>query len=596
MKFYENTKHKVIYEYQQVLLTPQKKSTPSYLSWALDIGAILLFLAVFYALWLGSYPLFTPDEGRYSEVAREMVTTGDYITPRMNGVVFLDKPVLYYWLQASSIKFLGLKESAIRMWPVLIGILGCVFVYMSGRQLFNRRTGIISAIILSSSTLYYGGAHYANLDLEVATFVSITLLSFLMATQSKESTHRNRLLLSSYIFAGLAALTKGLIGIFFPFMIIGTWIILLNQWSLLKNIRLFSGIIIFLCITAPWYLLVQQANPQFFHFFFITQQFSRFLTTNTFNNQNVSWFYFPIVFLGFFPWSVFFIQAMLQKVKNVLKKNASYKVELFLMLWVVLIFIFFSIPRSKTIGYILPILPPLALLIGNYLDTQWNNKKNGGIRMGVILYILLCFAGFWGCLFAPHFSFFEVDKVLIPYLTFIGIVFLSSCLLVMIFSRSFIITLSILTSSAIILCLTICASGTALNQKSVKPLALFLKNTIQPDDEVVTYFKYYQDLPMYLEKRITIVANWTEPDIEKNDNWLREFWYGIPFQKTDWLIEENNFWKKWNSDKRLFVLLNAGYYEAFEKKAINKIHKLKQFNDVILVCNQSISSKNPKFS
>src|SRR5476651_843718 len=107
----------------------------SYLS---DIFLLAVVFTAFYVLWLGSYPLFNPDEGRYSEVAREMVATGDYVTPRVNGVAFLDKPVLYYWLQAVSIHLFGVKEWALRFFPALFAVMGCLLTYAAGRLAFDR--------------------------------------------------------------------------------------------------------------------------------------------------------------------------------------------------------------------------------------------------------------------------------------------------------------------------------------------------------------------------------------------------------------------------------------------------------------------------
>src|SRR6186997_3134951 len=106
--------------------------------WATDLLFITLIFGLFYAIWMGSYPLFTPDEGRYSEVAREMVASGDYITPRVDGVAFLDKPILYYWLQATAIQLFGINEWALRIFPGLFGIFGCLLMYMFGRMLFDR--------------------------------------------------------------------------------------------------------------------------------------------------------------------------------------------------------------------------------------------------------------------------------------------------------------------------------------------------------------------------------------------------------------------------------------------------------------------------
>src|SRR6185312_1023670 len=189
--------------------------------------------------------------------------------------------------------------------------------YFAGRQLFNRRTGILAAIILATSPLYYGAAHYANLDLEVAVLISTTLFFSLLALQSTLDSHRRFFFILAYIFCGLAALTKGLIGIVFPMVIIGCWIMLLNRWKIIKQMRLVTGLVLFFAITIPWYYLVQQANPQFLHFFFVTQQVSRFLTHCDFNNKTTLWFYVPIVLGGFFPWSIFAIQALIKQGKMV---------------------------------------------------------------------------------------------------------------------------------------------------------------------------------------------------------------------------------------------------------------------------------------
>lgn len=292
------------------MIIRQNSSNAPTRDWLFDIIGLVLLLGLFYALWMGAHALVTPDEGRYSEVAREMVVTGDYITPRLNGVAFLDKPVLYYWLQASAIKLFGLSEAALRCWPMIIGLLGCVMTYLAGRVLFDRRTGIVSAIILATSSLYYGAAHYANLDLEVGVLISSALFSFIIAMSLDNPRLKTRFLLLAYVFAALAVLTKGLIGIAFPIMIIGAWILILNRWSLLLKMHLVQGMLIFFAITLPWYVLVQKANPEFLHFFFVTQQVARFLTMQDFNSKAAYWFYVPVVLAGMFPWSLFLFQGV----------------------------------------------------------------------------------------------------------------------------------------------------------------------------------------------------------------------------------------------------------------------------------------------
>ena len=556
--------------------------------WLTDILSILILFGIFYAIWIGSHPLFTPDEGRYSEVAREMVASRDYVTPRLNGVAFLDKPALYYWLQASAIHVFGLKEWSLRFWPATMGILSALITYLTGRLLFNRRTGFVSALILATSPLYYGAAHYANLDLEVASLIGDSLLCFIAAMQNTSSRLKNILLISAYVFAGLAALTKGLIGIAFPVMIIGAWIILLNRWKILTKMRLFSGMCIFLLIAAPWYFLVQKANPEFLHFFFVTQQVSRFLTTQDFNSKAAFWFYVPVVLAGFFPWSIFLIQAIAQKIKFIWQDRQASAVDLFLLLWFFIVLVFFSIPRSKTVGYILPIFPVSALIVGSYLSRMWNMPRAKGIISGAIAFLFFSLLIGSAFLAAPLFSVqLEISKSVLSVLRYIGV-----CILIAGVVSSFLLRkknmtalFSCMTTTIVVILLIFIGSASALNEKSIKPLAMLLKPHLQPGDEVVAYYKYYQDLPIYLERRITIVADWHAPDIQNRDNWLREMWYGMVFQDTkDWLIEEKAFWQRWKSDKRLYVVTDEGYYHHMQEKT--KVFKLGERNEVVLLSNK----------
>jgi len=556
---------------------------------------LTLALSVFYFIWSGSYPLFVPDEGRYSEVAREMLVMHDYITPRLNGIVFLDKPILYYWLQAIAMKLFGINEWALRFWPILFGIIGCWITYFTGYILFNRRTAIVSALILATSPLYFGAAHYANLDLEVAVLISSSLSCFIMATRLTKPRQRQVCFFLSCIFAGLAVLTKGLIGLVFPITIIGSWIVLSGQWRILKNLPLIRGILLFTTITLPWYLLAQQANPEFFHFFFVTQQVTRFLSAADFNNKTAFWFYFPIVFAGFLPWSAFVIQAIVNSVTKLCKTPRAHLVELFLLLWLCIIFTFFSIPHSKTVGYILPIFPALALLTGHFLDQYWDNVSCKRIRYGIGLAmgLLLCSA-----ILLPILS--QVYASLIPpgfkhYLYEFAGIALATCLSLYITQRynaTLIAKFTCLTISSILLLSLLTFSAASLNDNTVKPLALKLKLILQPNDEIITYYKYYQDLPLYLEKRIVITADWKASDIANNDNWVRELWYGMYFRNslasTKWLINEDEFWQRWNQKKRIFVLLNKNYLEDFQRKAQqNRYYLIDTRGNVMLFSNQS---------
>lgn len=554
----------------------------------MDIFGLALLILVFYSCWLGSYPVFTPDEGRYSEVAREMVATGNYITPHINGITFLDKPILYYWLQAIAINLFGVKEYALRLFPMLLGVLGCLVTYGCGRRLFNRQTGFLSTLILATTPLYFGGSHYANLDLEVAVFISCTLLFFMTAIQCQDR-FRIYFFFAAYLSSALAFLTKGLIGVAFPSMIIGSWMLLLGRLPLLRKIHLGSGVMLFILIVSPWYILVQKANPDFFHYFFVTQQVTRFLSGGVFNNATPFWFYGPIVLLGFFPWTSFLFQALAFSIKNVWQNRHQHQIELFLILWLIIIFVFFSIPHSKTISYIFPICPALALLVGNFLSVFWEKTRQKNIYGGMMFFTLLAILLAILLFSLPYHQWLDLTPAFNPYAISLGIV-----LLLGIFFTCFTINRSTLRPLFAIFTLLsatflfiLMIGATYLNSNTAKPLVQKLKSIIQPQDEVITYFKYYQDVPLYLSQRVSVVANWGAPDIAYKDNWLRELWNGISSQKAgDWLINESTLLQRWNSKKRVFVFVNDNYLDQF-KKQVMTYYQIDRYNDIFLLSNKN---------
>lgn len=562
----------------QSFISSKKRS-----SWLRDIGYLAAFLTVFYSLFLGHYALFIPDEGRYAEIAREMTVSHDYITPRVNGMIFLDKPIFYYWLQAISIHLFGIKEWAVRLMPALIGIGTCLMTYIAGRHLFNRQTGLLSAMILGTSPLYFGAAHYANLDCEVAAFISICLLFFMMGIKEENQKKRCYFLLGAYLFAGMAALTKGLIGIILPIAVIFSWIILTRNWRLFKNIYLIPGILLFLAVTLPWYTLVQLKNPPFFHYFFVNQHFSRFLSTQSFNNSTVWWFYIPIVFLGFCPWIIFFIAA--------LKNN----IQLFLLLWIGIIFTFFSIPQAKIVSYILPIFPALALITGHYLASKITAIKRPALLLFIMSYIVMTIGAFLLLFYLYYYQPFEILASLHSYLMIISIIFLISALVsfyLLLKNPSLFALILICMTTNMAFLITLTHGANYLNINSAKPLINKLKLIKKPSDEIISYYKYYYDVPFYLEQTIQVVADWQDNAIQTKDNWRRELWYGKlfePYITHPQLLDETIFWEHFNNDnnKRVFVFLNENYLDQFKSRAVRYFY-LGKNNDILLFSNQPI--------
>ncbi len=545
-----------------------------------DISLLSILAGFLYFLWLGSYPLFTPDEGRYAEIAREMLLNHQYVTPRVNGIPFLDKPILHYWMQCLSQTLLGTNEWGIRFFPALLGVIGIVSVYAFARFFYNRRTAWLAAILLSLTPLYFAGAHYANLDLEVAVFISLSCLCLCAALQNKAPPRH--LMLWAYFFAGLGFLQKGIIGIAFPALIGTLYLLSEKRFRTFCQLHLGKGLVLLILMIAPWYYFAERATPGFLHYFFITQQFDRLLSTAEFNNPTPVWFYLPLIVVGFFPWSLLIPNLIFNRPKS------RDTIQRFLWIWTLAILVVFSIPNSKIITYILPIFPPLALLCGHSLAlglTEMRQRFTGLYTSYALINLALALI-----LFAlPHTGWINLPQRFFIYCYAFGSILILSLISCLFALRSAKLKIWLLIASAtnLVLLITFLHGAAILNQNSAKRLVALIKPELKAEDKIVIYFKYYQDIPIYLDYRkpIIIAANWNDAAIPKRDNWLREMWYGNTLaSKPNWLIDETQFWQLWQSQTRLYVFLNQNYLEQFQQQKL-PYQLLGQQDDIMLVRN-----------
>ena len=218
-----------------------------------DLLILLLLVGTLIFAKLGAYPLQSPDGARYAEIPREMVVSGDYVIPHLNGVEYLEKPPLFYWMQAGSIKLFGVNDFAACLPNALMALLCCFFVYLLARKFYGRLSGILSSLILATSFIFFTLTKIVTLDMALATFLTGALSCFLCGINESNKKYRNLYMWGMYFFSALATLTKGLIGFFFPCGIIFFWVLWFNKWRDLKEYCIFSGILLFLAITLPWH-------------------------------------------------------------------------------------------------------------------------------------------------------------------------------------------------------------------------------------------------------------------------------------------------------------------------------------------------------
>ena len=327
---------------------------------------LVIALAIVWFAPLGLRHLIPSDEGRYAEMAREMFVTGDWITPRYNGYKYFEKPPLQTWLNALTFAWFGIGEWQARLYTAVASFAGILLVGYTGARLFNPLSGFLAAVVLASSPYWNLMGHFNALDMGLAFWMALSLCSLLLAQRPglRPAAARGWMWACSAAMA-FAVLSKGLVGLILPGAVLVLYTLIARDWALWKRLYLVSGLVIFFAIVTPWFVLVQQRNPEFFNFFFIVQQFRRYLTPEQ-NRPGPLYYFVPVLLVGFLPW----LSVAWQSIRHALRmprQPNGFSPMLVLLIWSAFIFLFFSASHSKLISYVLPVAPALALIIGAYL-------------------------------------------------------------------------------------------------------------------------------------------------------------------------------------------------------------------------------------
>ena len=331
---------------------------------------------------LGARPLWDIDEGMHAVTSKEMILSEDWITPTFNGEPFYDKPVFYNWLVALAFLVFGFTEFAARLPAAILGS-GCVMVtYLLGRKMFGPTVGILSAVILATAVEFIVLSRSVVHDISLVFFVTLTMYLFYIGY--KDDRHRKMNLLLFYGALGFAVLSKGPVGLALPAMIIGLYLIVERNLKFIMKMQIGWGILIFLAVASPWYVLISLKNPDYAGYFFIEQNLDSFLSSES-RHPNPFYYYIPVLFGGFFPWSCFLPLALIYAVRR--KFESIHESTAFLVIWFSIIFIFFSMATSKLATYILPMFPAASLLVALCWQ-ELLNSPNAKIRKGFLVSFL----------------------------------------------------------------------------------------------------------------------------------------------------------------------------------------------------------------
>jgi 4-amino-4-deoxy-L-arabinose transferase-like glycosyltransferase len=535
---------------------------------------------IFCAIWLGmlgARTLVPTDEGRYAEMAREMLATGDWITTRLNGIKYFEKPPLQIWMTALAFKFFGLGEWQARLWTGLCGLSGIALTAVAGARVFGRDTGFCAALILASMLFWSAMGHINTLDMGLAGGMTLSLCALLMAQTSPvasgSSNARRNWMLACWAGMALAVLSKGLIGLALPGAVLVIYTVFARDWAIWKRLHLRSGVALFALITVPWFVLVSLRNPEFPQFFFIHEHFQRF--TSKVHHRAGPWYYFvPILVAGLVPWLAVTGQSLwaaatgtkpaitdVRQTSNAVTEQ-PFRPAILLLVWIAFIFVFFSISGSKLPSYILPIFPAIALLIALYLrDSSMRAWSLLGAFNTILALVMLVAA--WNL---PRFAKDAVDlsnyEMAHPWIVAASLTFLAGGLIVLWAALRRRADLTLLATLALsisgflaVQTLMIGAEWHGRTRAGVE-LVPKIEAELTPSMPLYSVGMYDQTLPFYLRRTMILVEH---PD---------ELEFGLQQQPSLWIPDQAEFVRRWRNGPKAIAVTRKEIFDRLQSQGV----------------------------
>ncbi len=432
--------------------------TPGFLALVI-VAAIFAWFAA--TAWLRHFT--APDEGRYASVALGMLTSGDWWVPRLDGLPFFHKPPLFYWLGAAAMSTFGVSEWSARLPSVIGATLAASALFFFTRRWLDTQRAVVVTVVLATLPFFYIGAQFANLDMLVAGLISAAILAAAHATLSMERGDRWRgALAATFAAAALGVLAKGLIGFVLPGAVFCLWAIVSGRTrAAFKLLLWWPGWCLFLAIAAPWFIGMQLRYAGFYDYFVVTQHFRRFAAAG-FNNAHPFWFYGPVIAGLSLPWIGWLAATWRSRAESTQRRFSE--VDWLMLSWFVVIVVFFSIPRSKLIGYVLPALPPLAWFIARALTLAMASARR------------------------PQAAFRWSAGI------------------------------------AAVVCLAAVVAADRYGTPPGARLRLPAGTIVAPEDQVLMLDVYYYEIPFYwrLKQPVLVLSGWHDPALASHDNWRNE--------------------------------------------------------------------------
>ncbi len=523
-----------------------------FFSWALAVCIIALFLA------LGSRALWDPDEGRYAEMAREILVLDDWVTPHLDYLPYFEKPMMYMWLEALSFKAFGVSPWSARL-VSLVSALGVVSLAgFMGYRSWGAKAGLTAALCLLTSIEFFVLAHSVDINMTLTLFITAAFVFFWIGHAENKPGY----FLLFWTAMACATLTKGPIGIILPLGAIGLYILITRQFGLIRQSRPVIGMTLYLVLTLPWFIMVSMKNPDFFRYFFIDQNIQRY--TSSTERYQPFYYFIPVMLGGFLPWT-FLVPSAIRRLWG----NRSSRDILYLAIWFGFIFAFFTPSHSKLATYVLPCFPAMAMLMGRAFR---EDTPEGSLP----LYLS---GTLWGCIglamvmvppLAAHGFALGRSSGMSPVLssgTLMGLLLFAGILAGLWSGRRYgSLTGVAVTGMAVMITALVFAPRWDDNRSTRS-----LSEVIPPQARLCSYRTYYPSMSFYAKRQISLI------------DYRGELEFGVRNNHTEgYVLDLNELAEQMKNDPLVYCVTDAHYLKDIRKMVPNTILACREGNHCLL--------------
>jgi 4-amino-4-deoxy-L-arabinose transferase-like glycosyltransferase len=523
--------------------------------WWLVLGVLAVA-----AVWFGTLDmrhLLRSDEGRYAEIAREMWVSGDWITPRYNGLKYFEKPPLHLWMTALAYQWFGLGEWQARWWVAASGAFGLGMTMLATQRWYGRRVAWLAGLVLLAAPNWNLASHFNSLDMSLSGLLAVVLAATLLA-QHPETDARGcrRWMALAWAAIALAVLTKGLIGLVLPglsLLVYTAWTRELQVW---RRLHIVGGALLALAITTPWFWVVAQRNPEFLHFFFVHEHFERY--TSTVHQRSAPfWYFVPQLLWGFLPWT-----GLWPRIAGLARQApaaAGFRPVAWLASWALTVFVFFSLSGSKLPGYIVPMMPALAVLAALALDRLPARTWTWLLWAALLLSGLLLAASPLAARLSSGNIPNALFKAYAPWLAVAALVLVAGSALALVLQRRGRPDASVVAYALAMFCgTTVALLGHETLGRGISGIDLVpaIRRLLTPEMPLYGVKQLDHTLPFYLGHTLVMVA---EPD---------ELAFGTQQEPQKWLPTLAAFGERWQHGPRALALMSPATYAELSAQGL----------------------------